>query len=61
MWIFTLVHHKPVNYGDYAYPDWAIIIGWIVAMISLLPIPIGVVYTIWTGDGTIGQVYISFY
>lgn len=55
VWIFTLVHHKPVTYGDYTYPDWAISIGWIVAVFSLLPIPIGVVYTIWTGDGTIGQ------
>ena len=61
MLIFTLIQFKPINYGGNTYPDWAIIIGWIVTVISLLPIPIGVVYTIWTGDGTIGQVYISFY
>jgi multidrug transporter EmrE-like cation transporter len=61
VWIFTLEQHTPVTYGDYAYPDWAMLIGWIVAVISLLPIPIGAVYTIWTGHGTIGQVYIFFY
>ena len=27
------------SYGDYTYPEGAIIVGWIIAFISLIPIP----------------------
>ena len=37
---FSIVIHSPVTYGDYNYPGWAIGIGWIFALASLVPVPI---------------------
>lgn len=38
---FSIVIHSPVTYGEYyQYPGWAIGIGWIFALASLVPVPI---------------------
>jgi len=37
---FSIVIHTPVTYGDYEYPNWAIGIGWIYALVSIVPLPL---------------------
>ncbi|XP_076804194.1 sodium- and chloride-dependent creatine transporter 1-like isoform X1 [Clavelina lepadiformis] len=45
--IFTFVGHKPLTYNrTYEYPWWGIFIGWILALSSMLCIPIGAIYQI---------------
>ncbi|XP_013413428.1 sodium- and chloride-dependent glycine transporter 1 [Lingula anatina] len=38
--IFSLIMHSPVSYGDYVYPEWTYGIGWVIALCSILPIPL---------------------
>lgn len=37
---FSIVIHTPVTYGDYQYPGWAVGIGWIYALVSMIPLPL---------------------
>ena len=32
--------------GDYVYPEWADAIGWIIAMVGILAVPVAAVYEI---------------
>lgn len=41
----TIFFNRPVRYNDKSYPDWAIILGWSSCGISIIWIP---VYMIWT-------------
>jgi len=53
---FSIIIHKPVTYGeDYSYPGWAIGIGWIFALCSLIPLPSIAIYKIWKEEGPIFQ------
>lgn len=51
--IFTFVTHTPVTYNEYVYPDWSISIGWLLALVSLAPLPGVAIYQIYHGQGTI--------
>ena len=44
---------KPLTLGDYEYPHWSLVIGWIISLSSLSCIPIYGVYHYWNtpGDG----------
>ena len=48
----------PVTYGDYIYPDWAIVVGWLLATVSMFPIPFMACYQIYYGSGSLTQVSI---
>uniref|UniRef100_A0AAQ6IIM0 Solute carrier family 6 member 6b n=1 Tax=Anabas testudineus TaxID=64144 RepID=A0AAQ6IIM0_ANATE len=50
--IFSLVKYKPLTYNKiYEYPDWAIGIGWALALASMICIPMVVVIKIIQSDG----------
>ncbi|XP_067648690.1 sodium- and chloride-dependent glycine transporter 1-like [Haliotis asinina] len=40
VFIMTLLRYKPPTYGKYVFPSYASTIGWIIAALPLLPIPI---------------------
>lgn len=40
MWVLTWKGYAKPKVGDYIYPEWAEALGWIIAMLSILPIPI---------------------
>ncbi|XP_048777264.1 sodium- and chloride-dependent glycine transporter 1 [Ostrea edulis] len=40
IWLFSVTQLSPVTYGDYKYPDVAIAIGWMLGLVSLLPVPL---------------------
>ena len=37
---FSIFNHTPVSYADYVYPWWAIAIGWVFALCSMIPLPV---------------------
>ncbi|CAG2167879.1 unnamed protein product, partial [Oppiella nova] len=37
--IFSLIDLKPATYGDYVYPWWASVIGWMLSLVSVAAIP----------------------
>lgn len=42
LWVFLIIDYEPPTYnnGNYHYPPWAIAIGWLIAALSILCIPI---------------------
>lgn len=55
--IFSLVKYKPLTYNKvYMYPDWAIGIGWTLALASMICIPMVVVIKIIQSDGPLIEV-----
>jgi len=42
--IFSLAGYKPLQYIDYVYPGWANAIGWCIASLSLICVPLGVIH-----------------
>ncbi|XP_013413993.1 sodium- and chloride-dependent GABA transporter ine [Lingula anatina] len=51
IWIFGWVKYKPITYGNYIYPDWAIGLGWGVALLSILCIPGGMIHALYQAEG----------
>ena len=40
IWVCSLAQMKPVKYGETTYPQWSIALGWMVALLSIIPLPI---------------------
>ena len=40
IWIFTLYDYEAPKYEDYDYPWWCVLLGWLIASLSILPIPV---------------------
>ncbi|XP_028156887.1 sodium- and chloride-dependent GABA transporter ine isoform X1 [Ostrinia furnacalis] len=51
LWVASLVDYTPPGYRQYAYPAWAQVLGWIIASLSLLCIPVYAVVTIVRAPG----------
>ena len=51
IWIFTLYDYEAPSYGDYSYPWWCILLGWCIAALSILPIPVMAVTAIINAEG----------
>ncbi|XP_059488037.1 sodium-dependent proline transporter-like [Neocloeon triangulifer] len=47
IFLYSLVFHVPLRYEEYLYPSWANMIGWALACVSMLQIPIWAIYMIW--------------
>ena len=39
--IFSIIGYKPLQYIDYVYSDWANAVGWCIASLSLICVPLG--------------------
>ena len=56
----TLVQWEGMSLGDYKYPAWAEVIGWLVALMSMLLIPGFAIYEVYHARGlTLRQVEIK--
>ncbi|XP_069113462.1 sodium- and chloride-dependent GABA transporter 1-like [Argopecten irradians] len=51
VWIMSLVQHKPVTYGGAPYPYWSIGVGWIIALVPLLPLVGNIILTLLNQQG----------
>jgi len=57
IFVFSLVKYSPLTYerswGSYAYPDWAIALGWIMALSSIICIPVVAAVKVILAEGTL--------
>ncbi|XP_054610390.1 sodium- and chloride-dependent GABA transporter ine [Dunckerocampus dactyliophorus] len=53
--IFSVIQFKPARYEDYVFPPWAQGVGWVVAMGSIIWIPLASVHTLWVLPGSFVQ------
>lgn len=57
IFIFFLVKYKPLKYNNiYTYPTWGYGIGWLMALSSMLCIPLWVFIKVWETEGTLAEV-----
>ncbi|KAJ7997072.1 hypothetical protein DPEC_G00225130 [Dallia pectoralis] len=50
--VFTIIQFQPARYEGYVYPPWAQGIGWVIAMASVIWIPLGALHTLWVLPGS---------
>lgn len=61
IFIFFLVKYKPLKYNNvYTYPDWGYGIGWMMALSSMVCIPLWICVKLWKSEGTILEVMFIF-
>ncbi|XP_047463153.1 sodium- and chloride-dependent GABA transporter ine [Mugil cephalus] len=53
--IFSIIQFKPARYEDYVFPTWAQGVGWIIALASIIWIPLGAIHTLWVLPGSFMQ------
>ncbi|KAL8613908.1 hypothetical protein ACOMHN_032898 [Nucella lapillus] len=53
--IVTLVKYRPPSYGVYEYDGLATAFGWMIALVSFIPIPIMAVYQLMKAKGSLAQ------
>ncbi|XP_070572803.1 sodium-dependent serotonin transporter-like [Ptychodera flava] len=53
--IMTIVSWKPLAFQNYSYPYWSIGIGWLVALSSIIMVPVYAVYRIIITPGTLKE------
>lgn len=58
LFILSLVYNKPIELGGYVYPDWALAVGWIISISSLVWIPIYMTYRFIKSKGNLKEVSI---
>lgn len=53
VWIFYLIDYESPTYdnGQYHYPVWAIVVGWMVSSLSILCIPLFAIYVFCKREG----------
>nr|XP_060629338.1 sodium- and chloride-dependent glycine transporter 1 isoform X2 [Anolis sagrei ordinatus] len=49
--VFTVIQYRPISYNTYVYPTWAITIGFLMALSSVVCIPIYAVFCIMRSEG----------
>ncbi|XP_076451015.1 sodium- and chloride-dependent glycine transporter 2-like [Babylonia areolata] len=53
--VFTLLMYQPPTYGEYQYDMLARVIGWMIAIVPFLPIPVGAVLQLAKAKGSLRQ------
>lgn len=57
IFLFHLVNYKPLTYNNvYVYPWWGEVIGWCLALSSMLCIPVSLLYKLVRAKGTLREV-----
>uniref|UniRef100_A0A8C4FC20 Transporter n=1 Tax=Dicentrarchus labrax TaxID=13489 RepID=A0A8C4FC20_DICLA len=57
---FSLIKYTPLKYNnEYVYPWWGYVIGWLLALASMVCIPLWMVYKISTTQGTFREVSVG--
>ena len=54
--VFAALGWKGVSYDGKAYPGWAEFLGWVLALLTMMWIPIFAVKSIWEQEGTLREV-----
>lgn len=57
---FSLIKYTPLKYNnEYVYPWWGYVIGWLLALSSMVCIPLWMVYKISSTQGTLKEVRVN--
>ena len=56
----TLTKVQVPTYGDYVFPNWAVGLGWLIALLSVIPIPAFAVIEMIKAKGSFMQVCAFF-
>uniref|UniRef100_A0A1W7RAG3 Transporter n=1 Tax=Hadrurus spadix TaxID=141984 RepID=A0A1W7RAG3_9SCOR len=56
---FIIINHSTIKYNEYVYPDWSVALGWMMAILPLIPIPLVAGIKIYKTPGTLKQRIIS--
>ena len=56
VFLFSMVKYESIMYEDYKYPVWGEAIGWLVALSSMLCIPIYMIYIVSVTEGSLREV-----
>nr|KAG5696890.1 hypothetical protein BaRGS_035300 [Batillaria attramentaria] len=51
IFIFSMIQYRPLSMAGYTYPVWAQVLGWIIALISVVCIPLGMLHAVYTAKG----------
>lgn len=51
IWLFSIITLGPVTYDGKSYPTWAIAFGWILGVVSIVPIPVMMIIQIINTEG----------
>ncbi|XP_050966731.1 sodium-dependent dopamine transporter [Labeo rohita] len=54
--VFSVIQFKPARYENYVYPPWAQGVGWLIALASIIWIPIAAVHKFWVLPGSFTEV-----
>lgn len=49
--VFTVIQYRPISYNEYVYSTWAISIGFLMALSSVICIPIYAIYKVCRSEG----------
>lgn len=49
--IFTVIQYQPITYNHYQYPGWAVAIGFLMALSSVICIPLYALFQLCRTDG----------
>ncbi|XP_076341123.1 sodium- and chloride-dependent taurine transporter-like [Tachypleus tridentatus] len=56
IFLFSIITYKPLTYNVfYQYPDWAIAVGWLMALASMVSIPLFATHKFFSTSGTFKQ------
>lgn len=55
--IMAMANFTAPYYGDYTYPAWAMFLGWVFALSSLIPIPTIMILRMWQTEGPFTEVW----
>ncbi|XP_033733685.1 sodium-dependent dopamine transporter-like [Pecten maximus] len=53
--LISFVRYRPPKYGSYEYPEYALVIGWAIACVTVIPIPLNIVWKLAKLPGTLKQ------
>ncbi|XP_046379847.2 sodium- and chloride-dependent glycine transporter 1-like [Haliotis rufescens] len=51
IFLYAFYEYRPPKYGDYFYPEWATVIGWLISLFMIAPTPCWMVYCVWKSEG----------
>lgn len=49
--IFTVIQYQPIKYNHYQYPGWAVAVGFLMALSSVICIPLYALFKLCRTDG----------
>jgi solute carrier family 6 GABA transporter-like protein 6/8/11/12/13 len=52
IFVVSMIQYKPLKMADYTYPDWAQGFGWVLALSSVLCIPLGMIHAVYHAKGS---------